>query len=116
MNREFEAYGFYLSMHPVTKYKRDNMVVLKNIEMYFDRVVNIILLIEDVKNINTKKKERMSFLTLSDEYKRIEGVIFPNVVKKIGDYNKGDIVKLSARVEKRIGSFQLIINDLQKLK
>ena len=84
--------------------------------MYFDRVVNIILLIEDVKNINTKKKERMSFLTLSDEYKRIEGVIFPNVVKKIGDYNKGDIVKLSARVEKRIGSFQLIINDLQKLK
>lgn len=116
MEREFESFGFYLSMHPVTKYKRDNMVVLKNIEEYFDRIVNVILLIENVKNINTKKKERMSFLTLSDEYKRIEGVIFPTVIKKIGDYNKGDIVKLSAKVEKRMGNYQLIINDLQKLK
>lgn len=116
MHKEFESFGFYLSMHPITKYKRDNMVILKNIENYFDKVINIILLIENIKSINTKKKERMSFLTLSDEYKRIEGVIFPNTLKNVGEYNKGDIVKLTARVEKRMGTYQLIINNLEILK
>lgn len=116
MHYEYDSYGFYLSMHPVTKFKRDNMVLLKNVENYFDKIINSVLLIESVKNINTKNNEKMVFITLSDEYKKIEGVIFPKVLKNLSEFNKGDIVKITSKVERRMDSFQLIINNLEVLK
>lgn len=116
MKMEYDAFGFYLSMHPVTKFKRDNMVLLKVVENYFDKIINSVLLIESIKNINTKNNEKMTFVTLSDEYKKIEGVIFPKTLKIMPEFNKGDVVKITAKVEKRIDSYQLIVNNLEVLK
>lgn len=116
MNKEYELYGFYLSTHPVTKYKRDGFVLLKDIENYFDKIVNVIVFVDNVKSINTKNNKRMSFLTVSDEYKNIECVLFPDVYEKNKDIKKGNILKLTAKVEKRMDTYQLIINNIVIIK
>lgn len=116
MNREYNLYGFYLSTHPITKYKRDNSVLLKDIENYFDKIINIIVLIDNIKVINTKNKERMAFLTVSDEYRKLECVIFPKTYNQIANITKGNITKITGRVEKRMDSYQLIVNDIEILK
>lgn len=116
MNKEYNSFGFYLSAHPVTKYKRNNCVLLKDINMYFDKIVNVIALIDNIKTINTKNKERMAFLGVSDEYKKIECVIFPKLYKEISNLEKGSIIKILGKVEKRLDNYQIIINDIEVLK
>ncbi|HOO68200.1 MAG TPA: DNA polymerase III subunit alpha, partial [Bacilli bacterium] len=80
LEKEIKVFGFYLSNHPVTKYKKqyNDIIDLKDIEVNFDKNVNIIVCIDKIKNINTKKEEAMAFIVGSDEYNTIDIVVFPN--------------------------------------
>ena len=53
----------------------------------------------------------MSFVKLSDEYGVIEGIIFPNVLKKVFIV-KGKIYKFIVKVEKEEDLYKLIINNV----
>lgn len=116
LNREYELLGFYIKNHPVTKYKRNNMCLLKNISAYFDKIINVVVMIDSIKEAQTKKKEKMAFLTVSDEYKKVTVVIFPNTYKSSFGIKKGDIIKITGKVEKRMSDFQLVANKIEKLK
>ena len=116
MKKEFDSYGFYYSTHPVTKYRREGLVTLKNINNYFDKYVNIILLVEKTRVIDTKNKDKMAFLTLSDDYSKIEAVMFPKVFERHFNIEKGNVLNIKGKVEKRYSEYQLIINDLTILK
>lgn len=116
IKHEYELFGFYLKNHPVTKYKRDNMCTLKNISKYFDKIINVIVMIDTLKEATTKKKEKMAFLTVSDEHDKITVVIFPLVYKTIFGIKKGDIIKIIGRVEKRMSSYQLVANRIDKIE
>ena len=108
---EHNNYGFYLSNHPVTLINRYGNVTLNDIPKYFNKHITCVLLIEDIKNINTKKGDKMSFVKLSDEYGVIEGIIFPNVLKKVFIV-KGKIYKFIVKVEKEEDLYKLIINNV----
>lgn len=115
LNYEYNLFGFYLKNHPVTKYKRDNMCSLKNISLYFDKIINTIVMIDTIKETQTKNKEKMAFLTVSDEYSKITAVLFPMTYKNIFGIKKGDIIKINGRVEKRMSSYQLVVNKIEKM-
>ena len=113
---EKKLLGFYFSNHPVTKYK-NSIISTKNINMYFNKNIHIVLLIENIKEIKTKNGELMCFLNLSDEYGNIEGVIFPSYYKRIYDKLKRlQVIDAFCNVEKRLSEYQLIINDIKILK
>ena len=115
LKQEYNLFGFYLKNHPVTKYKRDNMCSLNNISKYFDKIINVIVMIDSLKETTTKKKEKMAFLTVSDEYDKITVVIFPLVYNTIFGIKKGDIIKIIGKVEKRMSSYQLVANRIDKM-
>lgn len=114
IKQEYDTFGFYLSYHPVQKYRKNdiNSTIISN---YFNKVINIYLLIDRVREIKTKKGEKMAFVTASDEYGEVDVVMFPKSYERHYNINRGDIVLITAKVEKRINEYQLIVNNLQKL-
>lgn len=110
MNKELEVFGFYLSNHPVSEYK--NIISLKNINSYFDKVIDIVLYVDKTREIDTKNKEKMMFITASDELSQIDLVIFPKVYNNISKVKPNDIIKIKGRVEKRFDQYQIVVNNL----
>ena len=116
IDMEINNYGFYLSFHPVTKYDRTTSIKLNEIYNYFNKTVTCILYAENVKTIKTKNNEKMSFITLSDEYQTIEGVMFPNTYRKIGEVKKNKVYKVICNVEKRNNNLQLILYNMVEIQ
>ena len=115
MNKEYEIFGFYVNNHPVTKYKRDNTCLLKDIDKYFDKTINTVVMVDNIKEISTKNKEKMAFYTVSDEYGKISLILFPKIYEKYLFIKKGDIIKVLGKVEKRMSDLQIIVNTIEKL-
>lgn len=115
--RERNVFGFYLSNHPVIKYKElyDNIVSSNEIEDYFDRRVNIIVYVNRINEILTKNKEKMCFITGSDEVSDIDITVFPNKYNLVSDIEKGNIVLITGKVEKRIAKYEIILEKIKKL-
>jgi DNA polymerase-3 subunit alpha len=112
--KEYETFGFYFTSHPIQKY-RQNEIYTTNISKYFDKVITIYLLIDKKREIITKKKDKMAFLSASDEFSNIELIIFPKVYEKFYSIDRKDIVKVIGRVQKNNNEYQLVVNDLYKL-
>ena len=115
MDNEINNYGFYLSFHPASKYDRSKYITLENIDKYFNRYITSILLIESIKSINTKKGEKMSFITLSDEFNKIEGILFPTEYMKYQNIEKNRVYIITSKLEKRNNEYQLIINKIESI-
>lgn len=115
--REREVFGFYLSNHPVLKYKSlyENIVNLNEIEQYFDKRVHVIVYINNKREIITKNNENMCFISGSDDTKDIDITIFPNKFDLIKDIERNDIVLISGRLEKRMSKYQIILEQIKKL-
>ena len=116
MNFELEMFGFYLTNHPITSYKKNNNYIeLKDIANYFDKQIETILYVDKTRVIDTKNKEKMMFITGSDELSKIDIVVFPKTYKQNSNIKEGDIIKLKGRVEKRYDEYQIITNEIFKL-
>lgn len=113
---EFNAYGFYLSKHPVSKYNSDKVVKLKNLKDYFDKRVRCVLLVENIRTIKTKRGDNMAFITASDETGNGEVVVFPKQILNISTIRAGDIIEMQARVTKRFDNYQLTMDFCNKVK
>lgn len=112
---EYDLYGFYIKNHPVTKYKRDNICLLKDTTLYFDKIVTVLCMIDSLKEATTKKKEKMAFISASDDTGKITIVVFPLVYEKSFGIKKGDIIKVMGRIEKRMSDYQLVANKVEKM-
>jgi DNA polymerase-3 subunit alpha len=113
---ELDTFGFYLTNHPVTEYKnRPGLVQISELNKYFDKVVNIVLLVDRKNEVTTKKNDKMLFITGSDEVSNIDVVLFPLVYEKYPNIKVGDILGITAKVEKRFDKYQLIVNTIKYL-
>ena len=117
MEEELNIFGFYLTNNPITnlKLKHSNIIDLNEIELHFDKVVNLIVYVDKVKEINTAKGDKMCFISGSDELSTADIVMFPNIYQKYNNITHSDIVLIKGRVEKRFDKYQIVVNDLKKL-
>ncbi|MBP3920886.1 MAG: DNA polymerase III subunit alpha [Bacilli bacterium] len=111
MEQEMNLFGLYLSSHPITNYKkRYGTIDLKDIYLYFDKVINVVAYVDRIKELDTKKGEKMCFVTGTDEISEIDIVFFPrNYDDRI---RKGDIIYINGKIEKRFDKFQIIVNKI----
>lgn len=118
LEQEEECFGFYISNHPVTTYKSkyQNIVSINYIGNYFNRIVNVMVMVEKVKAIKTKKNEDMAFVTASDETGSIDFIFFPRVYKNNIDIKKGDICIFTGTVEKRYDELQLVVSKINYIR
>lgn len=112
--QELLAFSFYLSDHPTLEYnsRYKNIIKATNINKYFDKVVELVLLVETLKEIQTKKGDKMAFLTATDNLGSCELVMFPKVYTEYKNINNNDIIYVRAKVEKRFDKYQLIVQKL----
>jgi DNA polymerase-3 subunit alpha len=83
---EKETIGFYISRHPLSRYE-DEIKKYTNLDtstlpkLQNGAEVNICGLVSGLKEIVTKKGDRMAFLTLEDMKGFVEIILFPEVFK-----------------------------------
>ncbi len=118
LEQEEECFGFYISNHPVTTYKSkyQNIVSINCIGNYFNKIVNVMVMVEKVKAIKTKKNEDMAFITASDETGQVDFIFFPRVYKNNMDIKKGDICIFTGTVEKRYDELQLVVSKINYIR
>ena len=114
LERELNVFGFYLTNHPVSSYISESVVKLKDIPLYFDKNINLIIYVEKIKEVVTKKGEKMLFLTGSDETNSADFIIFPKTLEKF-KMNLKDIIEVFGHVEKRFDKYQIIVNEIKYL-
>ena len=108
MSKEKELFGFYLSYHPVTKYKDTYKVInLNDLKIYYNKVVDTIVLVEKIKLHTDKNNNKMAFISGSDEIASCDYIIFSEVFNTISNVKKGDILLVRGRVDKK-ENFQII--------
>lgn len=113
---ELNTFGFYLTNHPVTEYKnKAGLVQINELDKYFDKVINIVLLVDRKNEVTTKKNDKMLFVTGSDEISNVDVVLFPSVYEKYPNINVGDVLGINAKVEKRFDKYQLVVNTIKYL-
>ena len=115
-NLELSSFSFYLSNHPVSEYRQNESLTTINIEDKFNQKINIILYVEKIKEVLTKKNDVMAFVIASDEFKSISLTLFPSIYQENKDLKYGDIISVIGRVEKRFDEYQIVVDSITKLK
>lgn len=92
---EKETLGFYITGHPLVRYKEfieryTNTDSSKIIYQKNEKEIRIGGMVRSLKEINTKKGERMAFVTLEDIQGTVEVVIFSDLYKEISALLKSD--------------------------
>ena len=112
LENELKYYGMYISNHPCSKYQ--NVVKAKDIKNYLFKNINMVLLIEKITVIKTKKGEDMAFVLASDETGEIELTLFPKVYSLLTSLKVRDIIFLNGKSSKRFDKYQVVVNNLKK--
>lgn len=117
LQKSFDVFGFYLSNHPVTniRLKDNSLISLNLIKNYFDKFINIVVIIDRIKVIDTKNNEKMCFISGSDEFGSLEIVLFPKTFALNNDIKVGEIVKFRGRIEKRFDEYQMVVSNVNKI-
>jgi DNA polymerase-3 subunit alpha len=115
MSLEEGVFGFYLSNHPTTKFKGDykNIVTLNDLNKYLNQEVDLLFYVESIKVIDTKNKEKMAFISCSDELANIDLTVFPNLYKECNDLKKGNVILVRGKVERRLAKIQVIAEKIK---
>ena len=115
IENQIEVFGFYLSNHPTNNYKNNFDTDTRYISKYFNKTISLVLIIDTIKEVITKKNDTMAFVTASDEFGKTSITLFPNNYKQYNNLKKGDVIRIKGRVEKRFDQYQIIANSLKIL-
>ena len=113
---EIDIFGFYITGHPAGNFKDKNIVKITNMKNFLNRIVTMILMVEKIKVINTKKGEKMAFVDVSDETGSASAVIFPKNNNLIDKLEVDKLVMVKASLQNRNDEIQIIINDILPIK
>ena len=115
MDKEKELFGFYLSEYPTTKYKTEYKTINSNeIDNYFNKTVDLVLLADKVKEVKTKKDDIMAFVSGSDEYGACSLTLFPKTYEKY-QVKTGNIILVRGTVERRLDKYQIVVDKIKFL-
>jgi len=122
LSYEKEAIGFYISGHPLEKYMKE-LKYLTNTdtndikEKQDEAEVSIAGIVTVVREINTKKGDRMAFATLEDLNGSLEVILFSDVYKNSISYLGGDVpVIVKGKIDKGEDNVKIIASALYPLE
>ena len=116
INLELKTMGFYLTEHPVGKYRDDYNITSMNISSYFNKNIKLVAMINKIRETTTKNNDIMAFIKVSDEYGDIDLTIFPDTYKKNNNIKENNIIEIVGKVEKRYDKYQIIVNNIKVLE
>ena len=106
LSYEMDALGFYITGHPLAQYKdRLRKLVSHNLgelddDRDFDKEIRVAGIVTTIKQLRTKKDERMATFVLEDMTGRIEVVAFPDAFGKHGAYiREGQLLLVKGRYQ-----------------
>ncbi|SER89457.1 DNA polymerase III subunit alpha [Salipaludibacillus aurantiacus] len=120
---EKEVLGFYASGHPVgeeakwlAEYGRKRIFDVKEINDAY-KSVRVAGFIEDIRVIQTKKKEQMAFLRLSDDSGEMEVTVFPKIFRSFKTkLQKEEMIFAEGRMQEHKGDWKLILDKCISLE
>ncbi len=118
---EKELLGLYISGHPLDKYrkvfeKRDMNIKRISTEMKEGMLVVVGGIVEEVKNIITKKNESMCFMKMADLTGSIEVVVFPRIMIEFKKFLIPEkCVAVKGKISLRNGSISIIADKFKEL-
>ncbi len=122
LNSEKEILGFYVSGHPLARYRRElshfASVSTAKIESTDDgREVRIGGIVQTIKVMLDKRGNSMAFVTIEDFAGSVELIVFSDCYEKAKDFLKVDgVILASGRISTREGqAAKLIISNLLPL-
>lgn len=122
LRMEKELLGFYISDHPLSVVSRSARLMapinLGDIaESLETKTVTAIALILDIKDVTTKKGDRMAILQLEDLTGSTEAVVFPKTFDKVKHLlEKDKRLMIWGKIDRRDEQTQLIIDDMQPIE
>ena len=115
LEHEMQVFGFYFTHHPTTIYESKYLdcIKLEEVPKYFNKKISTLVLVDRIKVINTKKGDKMAFVTASDETQSMSYTLFPKGYQLYATLNRLDIVKITGMVEKRLNEYQIIVDKIE---
>ena len=119
---EKESLGFYITGHPLDKHRKEleryATVDLGRLgELSDGQDVKVAGIKQSVKEINTKKGDRMAFLTLEDLHGSVELIIFADIFKEAaGKISSDDPIFVEGTVDSNGDKPKVIVHKLDLLE
>jgi DNA polymerase-3 subunit alpha len=122
LRREKEALGFYITGHPLDRYKdevsRFTTCSIQDLTLLTDKtIVRVAGVIEELKIKRTKRGDKMAIFTLEDQSGSTEVVVFPDVFERSSALLKSDdplLVAGTAEVDEMVA--KIITQEIQSLE
>ena len=115
IKQEFDTFGFYISNHPVSKYKQSTSISTLNLDDNLGKYITIVLEVLNIKEILTKNNDVMAFIKANDEYKQIDLTVFPSTYNDNRNIKNHDIISVYGKVEKRFDNYQIVVSKINNL-
>ncbi len=120
---EKETLGLYLSGHPVDAYRAElaqlTDACLSELRPSEDRHVVVAGLVVGLRMMNTRRGDRMAFVTLDDKTARLEIAVFSELFSKSRDALRKDnllIVQGSVSVDEYTGGFKMAAEQIYDIE
>ncbi len=118
---EKQLLGFYLSDHPLKHLSKPAKLVspisISNLEDFKDRSkVSLVGMIPEIKQITTRKGDRMAIIQLEDLSGNCEAVVFPKTYSRLSEFLFTDTrLLIWGTIDKRSDKTQLIVDDCREI-
>ncbi|NEO83751.1 MAG: trans-splicing intein-formed DNA polymerase III subunit alpha C-terminal partner DnaE-C [Spirulina sp. SIO3F2] len=122
LKAEKELLGFYVSEHPLDRLQSAMQVMapisLSQLgEQKKRTLISCVVMLSLVREITTKKGDRMAFLTLEDRTGEVEGVVFPSAFERLAPLLVQDqSMILWGKADSRDDKVQLIVEDAEPVE
>ena len=119
---EKQLLGFYLSDHPLKHLAKQakliSPVCISQLDDLNDRTkVSLVGMIPEIKQITTRKGDRMAIIQLEDLSATCEAIVFPKTYSRLSEFLLTDTrLLLWGTIDKKSDKTQLIIDDCREIE
>ena len=114
--KEQKWLGVGISPHPLLILAKNPLYPIMSLsELTEGQTATVLVEIQSIRVIRTKKGENMAFLQVSDSKTKLEVTVFSDQYRQLKDFlHEGRFYYLNGKVQARDGRLQLILNNLKE--
>ena len=86
-----------------------------SIKKYFDKRIETVVLIDNIKRHIAKNNKEMAFITGSDETTSSDFILFNDYINELTGIKEGDLVRIFGKVERNRDKYSIIVSKIEKI-